>query len=519
MSVNSSGKKRIAGIFILIWLIIMGGGYAALHNMTKRLEDNFYERGVSACLEFADKNMRPLVGRITGISKPLTVKTDGFGDDLKFVAILDDKNIILKHTDPGQKEKSFVSPLKKNEHICTIRGVVIEKESSPRGEKLVGFSSDITTQGTEIGSVYLAVYASALYASTDTYRLIFFSVAGFGTLILLAVLLTAAMAGRPGLHELADGQKTVTIVGNVIGDKYKLESELKPGGMAELYLAVNKNLGRTVAVKVLLPHLAKDPDYVEMFRREARLAASLADHPNIVQTIDFVEEQNAIVMEYVRGKNLAEIAAEIKKDIPLDRTVFIISEICKGLEYSHFRKIPVIHRDIKPSNIIISFRGEVKISDFGIAKAISSDGTIVKGVKGTLDYIAPEQALGEPVNQRADIYSVGIMFYEMLSGEKFRKFSEVGTATALMSISNNEITSISNLKPQIPHQLNNIVMKCLEKDQKFRYRNIGDLLKDLKSFKERSNINYDASELAGFMEEHFDERKQGVRCKERLHNN
>ena len=161
----------------------------------------------------------------------------------------------------------------------------------------------------------------------------------------------------------------------------------------------------------------------------------------------------------------------------------------------------------------------MKISDFGIAKAISSDGTIVKGVKGTLDYIAPEQALGEPVNQRADIYSVGIMFYEMLSGEKFRKFSEVGTATALMSISNNEITSISNLKPQIPHQLNNIVMKCLEKDQKFRYRNIGDLLKDLKSFKERSNINYDASELAGFMEEHFDERKQGVRCKERLHNN
>jgi len=503
MSVNSSRKKKIAGIFILIWLIIVVGGYAVLHNVIKRSENNFYERGVSACLELADKNTRPLVGRITGISQPLTVKTDGFGDDLKFVAILDDKNIILGHTDPELKNDSFTSPLKKNEHICTIRGVIVEKESSPRGEKVVGFSSDIAAQGEKIGRAYLAVYASDIYASADTYRLIFFSAAGFGTLILLAVLLTAVMAGQHK-PEPEDEPKTPD---NVIGGIYILKSELKLGGMAELYLAVNENLGKNVVVKILLSHFAKDPEYVKMFRREAILAASLDDHPNIVQTIDFVEDQNAIVMEYVRGKNLAEIVAETKDAFPLDRAVFIISEICKGLEYSHSRKVPVIHRDIKPSNIIISFRGGVKISDFGIARTGSSDKTFVKGVKGTLDYIAPEQAMGASVDQRADIYSAGIIFYEMLSGEKLRKFSEVGTATALMSISKNEITSIRNLKPQISHELNNIVMKCLENDQAFRYQNVADLLEDLKSFEERSGINYDSLKLASFIKKHFDERK------------
>jgi serine/threonine protein kinase len=301
---------------------------------------------------------------------------------------------------------------------------------------------------------------------------------------------------------------------------YKLVRRIAKGGMAELFLGVNEkgDFRRTVIIKKVLPHLAEDSQFIAMFKQEARLAALLY-HPNIVQIIDFYEEENAIVMEYIRGKNLSQIAAGIDGILPVDQSVFIASQICEGLQYAHSQKdeetgspLNIIHRDIKPSNILISYNGEVKITDFGISKANAEIGSgfITKPgeIKGTLAYIAPEQASERfsDIDHRCDIFSFGVVFYEMLSGKKLRRFvDKVNPVKAYKLITENGIELIIKLRPEIPVELNRIVMRCLEKDKNLRYQTAQALNEDLKRMRKELKMTYDGSNLADFMKHYIRE--------------
>jgi serine/threonine protein kinase len=234
-------------------------------------------------------------------------------------------------------------------------------------------------------------------------------------------------------------------------------------------------------------------------------------HPNIVQIFDYGNIENAyfIAMEYIDGKNLGEILSTLKQGLSVERAVFIISEICKGLGYSHNKKdentgepFNIVHRDISPQNLLISYQGEVKISDFGISKARSEPSLTQAGVvKGKLAYLSPEQALGEPVDHRADIYALGLVFHETLTGKRVYPFNN--DIEAIRMIPKMDIEPLSHSVSDIPAELNRIVMKCLEKQKDLRYQSAAAIYADLAAFKKEQKIVFDVSDLADFMKKSF----------------
>src|SRR5438874_2653804 len=203
----------------------------------------------------------------------------------------------------------------------------------------------------------------------------------------------------------------------MIAGRYRLRRRLGTGGMSTVRLAFDTNLERQVAVKLLAEHLADDENFVSRFRREALAAARLV-HPNIVQVFDFgLDEgtgQHYIVMEYVEGQSCAEILREQVR-LPVDDTLPIVSQACRGLDHAH--RNGVVHRDVKPGNLLRAYDGVVKLADFGIAKATEQSSiTQVGSVLGTAAYLAPEQARGEEAGPRADLYALGVVAYQLISG-------------------------------------------------------------------------------------------------------
>jgi serine/threonine protein kinase len=302
---------------------------------------------------------------------------------------------------------------------------------------------------------------------------------------------------------------------------YRILEKLGQGGMAEIFVAEHARqefFRKTVALKRILPHLADDPEFIDRFVQEARLAA-LLDHPNVVRTWDFHRDENdsIIVMEFVRGKNLAEIMAGMSGPMSMDQAVFILLQIGRGLHYSHSRRddrtgepLRIVHRDVSPQNIMVSFDGEVKISDFGIARAGVDAGLTHTGAfVGKLNYAAPEQIRGEwrSVDNRTDIYSVGIIAYELLTGSplyRFKSFEE-----AFRTITEEEIPPLRSRVPDVPSALDRIVSKALEKDPAARYRNAGEFVDDLEALRRDYSYPYGMSDLSRFMRKRFhgDSRK------------
>jgi serine/threonine protein kinase len=214
-------------------------------------------------------------------------------------------------------------------------------------------------------------------------------------------------------------------------------------------------------------------------------------------------------MEYIDGKNLGQILSALKHGLPFDEAVFIISQICKGLDYSHTKKdestgeaFHIVHRDISPQNLLISYQGEVKISDFGISKARSEPSLTQAGVvKGKMAYLSPEQALGEPIDHKADIYALGLVFYETLTGKRVYTFKN--DIDAIRAIPNMDIEPLTRSVPEISEELNRIVMKCLEKQKDDRYQTASAVYADLLAFKKAQKMAFGASDLADFMKKTF----------------
>ncbi|MDA8121802.1 MAG: serine/threonine-protein kinase, partial [Deltaproteobacteria bacterium] len=298
--------------------------------------------------------------------------------------------------------------------------------------------------------------------------------------------------------------------------KYLLLEKLATGGMAQLYRA--KIIGvqgfeKFIAIKMILPHLAEEKELVSSFIDEAKLAA-LLNHQNIVQIYDFgeLEGSNFITMEYLFGKDLRAILAKAREfDMPLglEYGLFVTSRICAGLEYAHtvkdFQGTPlnIIHRDISPQNVIVTYQGDVKIVDFGIAKAATqSTATQVGMIKGKVAYMSPEQAAGKPVDHRSDIFSLGILLYELVTG--FKLFKGEDTLQILARVREADFDSPELVVGGLPPKLYAILNRALAKDVGERYQSCAEMLADIEEALYEQGLRPSARGLAQYMRNLFE---------------
>ncbi|MCE9625930.1 MAG: serine/threonine protein kinase [Deltaproteobacteria bacterium] len=307
--------------------------------------------------------------------------------------------------------------------------------------------------------------------------------------------------------------------------KYFLIEKLATGGMAEIYKA--KTFGvdgfeKILAIKRILPHCAVDKEFISMLVDEAKLSVLLS-HTNIVQVYDLgkVGDDYFISMEFINGINLREVlnrAKEIQEKFSEDIVVYILSETCKGLDYAHSKKdnegkpLNIVHRDISPQNILLSFEGEVKIVDFGIAKAAMNISHTMAGIlKGKISYMSPEQALGKPIDRKTDIFSTGLILYELLTGEKL--FTGETQFEVLKKIRTTRLNE-NSFPDSIPLGLRKILAKALAYSVKDRYDNAGDMQIDLTRYLYSTYIDFTPRKLSGLMRKLF---AQEIETKEVVH--
>lgn len=284
------------------------------------------------------------------------------------------------------------------------------------------------------------------------------------------------------------------MIGRVFDDRYEVVGKLGSGGMAEVYLAADRLLGRQVALKVLSSRYAQDDEFVERFRREASSAAGL-NHPSIVQIYDRGEAEGTyyIAMEYLEGRTLKDIIVKYAP-LDLDLVVSVSTQILEALKFAHRRD--VIHRDIKPQNIIIDNDGRVKVTDFGIARAGSASTMTEAGsMLGTAHYLSPEQAQGRPVEAASDLYSLGVVMYEMVTGTL--PFDGDNPVSIAMQHVHQQPVAPRSINPDIPENLEAVILRALGKHPTERYITAQQMLEDLRLVQDGEPV----SAPAAFMEE------------------
>ena len=275
-------------------------------------------------------------------------------------------------------------------------------------------------------------------------------------------------------------------IGQIIKDRYEIEEVLGEGGMAFVYKAKDKQLQRTVAIKTLKPNYVNQEKFVDRFRREAQTAANL-NHPNIVQIFDWgIEDEPYFVMEYIEGNTLTSIISS-NRTVGLNDILYIGSQVASGLKEAH--KHGLVHRDIKPGNIMITPSGKVKVTDFGIVSLQNEESDITKtgAVLGTASYISPEQAQGKAVSFESDLYSLGTVLYELITGKPpFSGDSPIATATKHLT---DKPEKLSTYRKDIPKGLENAVLKLLEKRPYDRFKSAEDLRALLLQQRKQIQIN------------------------------
>jgi hypothetical protein len=359
-------NRRQFAICLAIWLLINFSGYIFYHYAFERRGDAFFQQGLSETLNLESKS-GPFVLEKDILSLNVAVKELQDIEDLKFAAITDHKNNILAHTKADMVNRKF-EPLQNEKPIDALDGIKITSGISTDKTAVVVFYKNIIFSDVEIGKVCIALSAANLNSDLNRLRVLYLSGVVLTIILLGGSLFLLDHRGKAKALKLRQEIETMDRIG-----PYLLHKKVARGGMAELFLAdyVRRDgFKRRVAIKRILPHLAGNQDFIKMFTREARLAA-LLQHPNVVQIFDYGKIENAyfIAMEYIDGKNLGEIITALKQGLPIDKTVFIISRICKGLDYSHTKRddntgepFHIVHRDISPQNLLISYQGEVKIS-------------------------------------------------------------------------------------------------------------------------------------------------------------
>ena len=267
-----------------------------------------------------------------------------------------------------------------------------------------------------------------------------------------------------------------TLLGTTLSGRYRLDARIGAGGMSTVYRATDETLQRQVAIKLMHREISTDSDQLERFRREARAVAQLS-HPHIVGVIDYGEDDNRpyIVFEYVEGETLKERIRRCGR-LPIPEAVAYAIEIARALGTAHARHI--VHRDVKPQNVLIDDEGQAKVTDFGIARTLDEEGLTADGrVLGTTDYVSPEQALGRPVTGQSDLYSLGIVLFEMLTGEvPFKGENQVAVA---MKHVREQLPDVQYKRPEISAALASVVDTATAKRLEDRYADDAELIADL----------------------------------------
>jgi serine/threonine protein kinase len=298
---------------------------------------------------------------------------------------------------------------------------------------------------------------------------------------------------------------------------YQLLKRLATGGMAQIYLARSrgpKASNQLVVVKRILPHLGENKEFVQMFLDEAKIAARLA-HPNIVAIYDLGAQDDSffIAMEYIHGEDVRRMckrAGGMGLELPVPLACRIIIDACAGLDYAHKKTdggkpLNIVHRDVSPQNILVSFKGEVKVVDFGIAKAADQATVTRSGVlKGKYSYMSPEQAGGKKVDCRSDVFALGVVLYELLTSTRlFKRSSDMQTLAAVAECN---VMPPSQVNPRVPPDLDPIVLKALAKDPEARYADALQLQTDLEAWLRNRKLSATNAELAGFLRHVYEER-------------
>ncbi len=299
--------------------------------------------------------------------------------------------------------------------------------------------------------------------------------------------------------------------------KYLLLERINVGGMAEVFIAKAfgvEGFERILAIKKILPSMAEDEEFITMFIDEARISVQL-NHANIVHIHELgkYDETYFIAMEYVAGRDirtLLEMYRKRQETMPVAQAVYLASKMCEGLDYAHRKKdargqdLNIIHRDISPQNILCSYEGEVKLIDFGIAKAANRSQKTKAGIlKGKFGYMSPEQVRGLPIDRRSDIFAVGVILYEMLTGEKL--FVGESDFSTLEKVRNAEVPPLQELNPDVPEELEQVIRKALAREVEDRYQWPSDLQEDLMRFLLAGDALYSGKHLSAFMKEAFAE--------------
>jgi len=272
-----------------------------------------------------------------------------------------------------------------------------------------------------------------------------------------------------------------TWIGRSLNGRYKISALLGQGGMSAVYKAIDPNLKRVVAIKLIHPHLSTDPDFIYRFKKEAAAVAAIR-HPNIVQVYDFNVDGEVyyMVQEFIAGETLQERLKELKKSnlkMPIEQAIKVVLNICDAMGYAH--KHGMIHRDIKPANIMLDVHGQAILMDFGIVKILDDEAHTVTGaVVGTARYMSPEVIRSEVPDERSDIYSLGVTFYEMLNGNP--PFNADSAMSLMMRHLNDPVPDLRNLRLDVPPELGSIINRSLEKDRAKRYPSAEDMANDLR---------------------------------------
>ena len=292
-----------------------------------------------------------------------------------------------------------------------------------------------------------------------------------------------------GTHDSA----AVLRIGDLLGGRYEILQLLGEGGMGAVYKATDRELDRFVALKVIRPELASNPSILARFKQELLLAHQVT-HRNVIRIYDLGEAEGVkfITMEFIEGKDLRSVIREKNKFAP-EEAVEVIQQVCQALDAAH--SVGVIHRDLKPQNIMQDGTGRMLVMDFGLARTLEGGGMTQTGaIVGTMEYMSPEQSLGKDLDQRSDIFALGLILYEMLTGKQ--PFAAESALASLIKRTQERATPVSDVDAQIPGALSGIVSKCLERDLDQRYQNVSEILADLNTWKDKraaGTIKFDAA--------------------------
>jgi serine/threonine protein kinase len=298
--------------------------------------------------------------------------------------------------------------------------------------------------------------------------------------------------------------------------KYLLLEKVAAGGMAEIYLAKSaaaNGLNKFFAIKRILPQFSNNEDFVSMFKEEAKVCINL-NHSNVVSIFDFGIEagQFYLVMDYVEGRNLRQIINELKKSnrsFSIDQALYLVKEAAAGLDHAHRcvdsssgKPLNITHRDMSPQNVMVSFEGEIKVIDFGIAKAeTEAEDTKAGTLKGKFSYMSPEQAEGQQIDPRTDVFALGIVLWELLAND--RLFTGSNEAAILRKVRDCQVPPIRKINPTVPAELERIVMKALAKDRNVRYQTAANFHRDLNRFLNTQYPDFSPQDFSVFIKDSF----------------